>query len=209
VRRLQSDVARFGRDLLRLKAEVICNFYSDETIVAMSMAEAIPDVQKQPDLLPQALQLIRNDVMRDFRIDIETDSMVALDEAAQKKSITEMITACGAFLEKSMPIVQAAPELGIPIGQTLMLVMRTFNAGRTVEGAWDDAIEKLMSKPATPPPPDPKLQVAQIQAQTAMQVEPIKAQAETMKAQADVQMAGLDLQKAAIQAVNPEPRTLQ
>lgn len=209
VKRLQSDMARFARDLLRLKAEVICNFYSDETIVAMSMADTLPDVQKQPDILPQALQLLRDDVRRDFRIDIETDSMVQLDEAAQKQSMTEMITAIGTMLEKSMPVVQAAPELGVPIGQTLMMVMRTFNAGRTVEGAWDDAIEKMTNKPPPVPQPDPRLEVEKIKAQTAMQVEPIKAQAETMKAQANVQMAGLDLQKAAIEASRPPEATVQ
>ena len=209
VRRLQSDVAHFARDMLRLKSEVICNFYSDETIVAMSMADSIPDVQKQPEILQAALQLLRDDVRRDFRIDIETDSMVELDEQAQKQSVTEMITALGTTLEKSVAIIQAVPELGAPIGETIMLLMRTFKAGKTIEGAWDDAIEKLMNKPATPPPPDPRLEVEKIKAQTAMQIEPIKAQAETMKAQASVQMAGLDLQKAAIEASRPPEATVQ
>jgi hypothetical protein len=210
IRTLQNDVARFARDLIRLRAEVICNLYSDKTIIEMADVKSFPPEDQQ--FIPQALQLLRNDVARDFRIDIETDSMVELDEAEEKQSATELVTAIGAILDKAGPIVQMAPQLGFPIGQTLMMVMRKFKAGRQVEQAWEDALDQMRQQamqPKPPPQPDPRLQVEQLKAQTAMTVEPIKAQAEVIKAQAGVQQAQLDMQKTAMQPVMPAPEMTQ
>ena len=211
IKRTRADVSRFGRDLVRLKAEIICGHYSDETIVEMSGARQIPEVMKTPQILPEALQLLRNDVIRDFRIDIETDSMVEIDEEQDRQATGEMVAAIGSILKEGLPVVQAVPELGIPIGETLMMIIRKFRAGKNVEAVWDDAMQKLQQRAQMPQQqaPDPRLQVETVKAQTAMQVEPVKAQAEVMKAQAGVRQAEIDLQKTALEGMFPAPGAMQ
>lgn len=148
----------------------------------------LPDpMQQAQQRFTQACELLRNDKMRTFRIDIETDSTIEPDRQAAKEAVTEMATAVGGLLEKSLPIGQAMPQLAGPLGQTLLFVLRTFGAGRDVEGIWEEAIDRMAQMAKNPPPRQPS-------------PEQIKAQAEQqkmqMEAQAAQQQAALDQQKA-------------
>jgi hypothetical protein len=213
IRKQKDDVARFARDLLRLKAEIMCRFYSPETLIQMSGVEQLPEVQKDPQVLQAAMALLKDNVLRNFRIDIETDSMIQIDEQQEKQAATEFVTGLGALLEKSLPIVQAVPQFVGPIGETIMMVMRKFGAGKTVEASWDEAIDQIREaaqQPKAPPPPDPKLQAEEMKAQSAMMVAqtnakvvPIKAQAEVMKAQASIATSNNALQQAQVVASAP------
>src|SRR5690606_30132901 len=58
----------------------------------------------------QCMELLKNDKMRTFRIDIETDSTVEVDRQAEKESVVELFTAVGGFLEKSVMVGQMMPE---------------------------------------------------------------------------------------------------
>ncbi len=214
IRRQKDDVARFARDLLRLKAEVMCRFYEPQTLIAMSGIEQLPEVQKDPRVLEAAIALLKDNVLRNFRIDIETDSMVQIDEQQEKQAATEFVTGLGTLLEKSIPVVQAVPQFVGPIGETIAMVMRKFGAGKTVEASWDEALDQIREQaqqPKTPPPPDPKLQAETVKAQAAMQVAqtnaqviPIKAMAEVKKAEASVAVSENAIQQAAIVAATPQ-----
>jgi hypothetical protein len=86
----------------------------------------------------------------------------------------------GGLLEKAMPIGQMMPKLVPALGQTLLFVLRTFGAGRDVEGIWEMAIDDMtkMAKNPPAPPPNPE----QIKAETA------KAQGQQDMAMAQQQM---------------------
>lgn len=183
IRSLQSDIARFGRDLIRLRAEVICNLFDDQTIVEMSGATSLQPEDQQ--LIPQALQLLRNDILRDFMIDIETDSMVEVDEQAEKEGAVQFLEATGGFLEKA---IQAPPDLVPLLAEMLMFGMRRFKAGRTLEGVFDETLEKL--KQPKPPAPNPEMlkvqgqqQIEQAKLQGAQALENQKLQAENQRAE--------------------------
>jgi hypothetical protein len=99
--------------------------------------------------------------------------------------------------------------------------------GKNIEGVFDetaDKLKQLAQQPPKPPAPDPKLQVAQIQAkadevtaQTELQTAPIRAQAEIAKAdaakvgaQASVIVASEKARQAQIQAsMPPQPGRMQ
>ena len=211
IRAMQSDIAHFARDLIRLRAEVICNLFSDETIVQMAGVQSL--APQDQEFVPQALQLLRHDVLRDFSIEIETDSMVEVDEQADKQARVEFLSATGAFLEKAMMAAQQAPELTPLLGEMLMFGIRGFKVGRTIEGVFDDAMEKMKvaqeQAKMQPPPPDPKLQaeqakaeVAMMQAQTEQKVVPIRADAEIAKAQADIAVSNNKIIETQIKAMS-------
>jgi hypothetical protein len=146
---LQQEVARFGRDLLRLKAEVICSHFQDETIVQMGGAAQLNPADLE--FIPQALQLIRDDRARGFRIDIESDSMVMLDETNERQARVEFLSAVGSFLKESMAAMQVMPQLGPLLGEMLMFGIRGFKVGRTIEGVFEKTMQQLQQAPPQQP----------------------------------------------------------
>jgi sensor histidine kinase regulating citrate/malate metabolism len=50
-------------------------------------------------------------VHREFRLDIETDSTIRMDDDAEKTARVELVTAVGNFLDKAVAAGSAAPEI--------------------------------------------------------------------------------------------------
>ncbi len=202
LRNTQNDVAKFATDILRMKAHIICNFYSPETIVQMSGIEGTPDAQ----YIPKAIELLKSGRMSEYRISIESDTLAQLDEQAEKQSALEFVGAVGSYFKEMIPLVQAAPPMFPLAAETLMFAMRRFTKARTLEAVYERTLTSMEQFLAQPKPPDPAIQVAQIKAQgeqakaqSEMQIAPIKAQAEVGKAQASVQQAGIDLQRSQVE----------
>lgn len=203
LRSTQNEVARFATDILRMKAHIICKFYSPETIVQMSGVQGTPDAE----MAPQAIELLKTSRLSEYRISVESDTLAQIDEQQEKASAVEMTGAIGTFLKEAMPIVQAAPPMLPLIGELLMFNLRRFRVGRTIESAFEKTMTQMEQFMSQPPPPDPAVEVAKIKAQgeqakqqSEAQIAPIKAQAEQAKAQAGVQKAGVDLQRAQVEA---------
>jgi hypothetical protein len=207
IRKLQMDVATFARDLLRLKAEVICQFFSDETIVKMAGAESFSPEDQQ--YIGPALQLLRDDLTRGFRIDIETDSMVEADEQADKEAATELLTGSSQFMERVVAAMETAPDVVPLMLEVFMFALRRYKVGKTIEGQYQETFDRLMQKIQNPEPkPDPemakvqaeqqreemRLQIEQAQNQARMQADMAIAQA---KAQVEAQ---LERERMAMQA---------
>lgn len=194
-----SDIARFASDLLRIKGQIMCNFYSRETLVSMSGIMGTDDAQ----YAEAAVQLLKSGPARDYRIEVAADSMIELDEQAEKASRIEFLTASGSFLEKAIQGGMAVPELAPLLGEMLMFGVRSFKGGRTMEAAFEQAL-KALAQPK-PPKPDPmqmeieaKQAEFQAKAQLDMQLKQMELQAdmEKSKAQAmlDVQMEQMRIQ---------------
>lgn len=105
---MQEDVALFATGLLRLKAHIICTKYQPETILMYAAAD-----QMQPDdqqLIPAALQLLKQNPLRNFRVEVAADSLVQLDEQRMKQERGEFLQAFGAFLREALPLGQSRPN---------------------------------------------------------------------------------------------------
>lgn len=202
LRSLQEDVALFATEVIRLKAQVMCLHYQPQTILAYAAAEQMSDADKA--LIPQALQLIRDKPLRNFRIDIAADSLVQIDEAQEKQDRMQFLQAFGGFLQQALPVGQASPEL-IPVMMDLLKYgVQAFKAARPLEGSIDAAVEQLKMA-AQQPRENPEAQRAQMvaqaeqaKAQMTMQMEQAKlqqaAQVESMKAQNDQQLESIKQQ---------------
>jgi hypothetical protein len=159
----QNDVSRFAANLLQLKAQIICNHFDDKTILMISAAEQLSEQDKQ--LIPQALQLLRNDPMRSFRIEISSDSMTLQDEQQEKQDRVEFLTAVSQYLEKATQAALQSPDLvPLMIDQTA------------------EQIKQRMSQPQ-PPQPDPE----QIKQEAETQRFQMQQQAEMQKKQYEMQ----------------------
>ncbi len=132
---------------------------------------------------------LRDDKLRSFTIDIETDSTIVADEETQKANVSEFTSNIGQFLGQMMPLVQQAPEFGPFAVAMLKYASRRFEAGREMETVIDETGDALLKRIANPPSPqaDPKMQAAQAQVQASIAKGQAQVQVENMKAQADIQ----------------------
>lgn len=224
LRSMQDDVARYATELLQLKAQIMCKKFAPDTLVKISAVDQLSDADKA--VVPQALALlvgperIQNpeappgpNPLRSFRIEVAADTLVQIDEEAEKQNRTEFLAAVGGFLEKGAMVGASAPQLIPLIMELLKFGVTGFKIGKTIEGTIDQALDQLKQAAMNPPPPqpDPKLEAEKLKAQTAMeqtqterQVAPIKAQAEMVKAQAGVIKANTDMQSAQFKASQPQ-----
>jgi hypothetical protein len=192
LKEMQSDVARFASDILRIKAQIMCAFYRPETLVAMSGMEQTQDAQ----YLQPAIQLLQDDILRSFRIEVETDSLVELDEMQEKQDRMEFLTAASGFIEKA---IQAPPQLAPLLGEMLMFGVRSFKAGKGMEASLEQFIQQAAEQAKQPKPEQPnpemlKLQADQQSAQMSMQLEQAKMQASQQLEQGKFQLEQAKMQ---------------
>jgi len=198
LQRMQKEVQRYMRDLMRLAAQVIASKFNQDTLAQMTDLKFPTMEQKQamqqqmqmaqqsgqpppfdPSILKvpaweEVMQLLRSPVLRQYRVDIETDSTIAgmLDSDASgmtqvMSGVTEMLTGLGPIVQSGALPVDAAKEL-------VMAVIRRARLGNAVE----DAFDKMQAPQPAPPPPDHSLEVAQIKAQSDEKIAAMKIQAE-------------------------------
>lgn len=134
-------------------------------------------------------ELLKNEPMLAYKIDIETDSTIKLDQEADKASRMEFLEAMGTFLKEAM---QATPEIAPFMAKSLMFMMRGFNIGKELESAAELMIKQLEKKAEQPPQPSPEIMKIQSdielqKAEAQREDDRIKMQAQYDDAQAQRQ----------------------
>jgi hypothetical protein len=186
---MQHSVVQFATQLLSLKAQVICNHFTEETIVKISGAMQMSDQDKQ--MIPQALALLKDEPTKNFRIEVSTDSMIYQDEEAEKQNRMAFLGAVSQFINNSMPVAQAAPELTPLLMEMLKFGVTAFKAGKQMEGLIDETADKFREQAkqmaSQPKPPPVEIQKIQMQQQGDMQKMQAQAQMEQQKLQMEMQ----------------------
>lgn len=182
IRERQKEMARFARDQIRLKAEVIAEHFSDDTLA--QIANIVEFAEADRALVPAALELLRREKARGFRIEIETDSTIAADEEAEKKSRVEFVAAVTNFTQSWAPIIEANPIMTPLAAEMLKFAVRGFKAGDTLESVIESTAEKIEAAAAQPRQqgPDPK----QIETQARLQMDQQKLQADIQAKQQEL-----------------------
>jgi hypothetical protein len=184
----------------------------------------IPPDMMQAMQLPtwdEVLALLRNDKLRSFRIDVETDSTVEMDQQAEQQSRTQFITAITQFLQAAGPIVMQAPQAAPLMGQLLLFGVRGWKVGEPMEGAIEQFVAATVQQASQPKPPTPEMITAQTKAQSAqakaqkdqmaLQIEAQEVANEQQRTAADVQMdrtqSGIDVARMHQQAAMDRTQT--
>ena len=173
IKAYQEQVAIFATDLLRLKAQVMCNKFDPKTIIALSAAEQLSDANKP--LIAPAMELLLGprladpdaqgvNPLRSFRVDVAADSLIQMDEEQEKQSRMEFLQAQATFLKEFVaPVMQAPPQVMGILAPVMMETWKfgttAFKVGKNIEGAFDEATEKMKQLAAQPPQqgPDPAM----------------------------------------------------
>jgi hypothetical protein len=193
LRSMQEDVALFASELFQLKAQVICTKFQPSTILQYAAATAMQPADQA--MIPQALELLKNKPLRSFRIQVDADSLVQIDEQQNKRDRTEFLQAMGGFLNQALPMGQQAPEMIPMLVELVKFGIGAYKKAEPIEGTIDQAMEQMKQKQQqaaanpTPPPPDPEMMKLQAQAQSEQMKMQATAQADQMRAQVDGQIA--------------------
>jgi hypothetical protein len=169
----QKEVQRYARDCFRIMLELAVNRFLPETWAkmtglpyltdeqaaqaqqAMQMALQTAMAQNQPapqtpPLPPKwsdVLGLLKNDLQREYKIDIETNSTIDPDASEAKKNLGELMNAMSQFLNGVGPLVQEG-VLPIEAAKAMLLgVARQYEFGDDIE----DMINQMQ-------PPKPQTQ---------------------------------------------------
>lgn len=184
----QLDVARFASEVLQIKAQLMCDLYRPETLVEMSGIMGTQDAQ----FAEAAVQLLKAEPSRNFRIEVAADSLVELDEQAEKQARGEFLQSIGGFMQQALPVVQQAPEMAPLIGEMILFGVRAFKGARPIEAVFDEVMAKLSNPQPKPPQPDPE----QIKLQGQMQIEGQRMQLEQAKLQGSTQLEQVKMQQS-------------
>ncbi len=191
---MQHAVVDFATELLSIKAQIICNHFTDDTIVKISGAMQLSPQDQQ--LIPQALALLRNESAKNFRVEVTSDSMIFQDEQQEKADRLEFLSAMSGFLQQAVPASQANPELTPMLVEMLKFGVTAFKAGKGLEGMIDETADKFREQAkmaeGQPKPPSPE----QMKLEMQMQIEQAKIQAKQAEMQMQLQ---IDQQKMQMQ----------
>ena len=190
---MQHAVVDFATSLLTIKAQIICNLFTDETLLQISGAQQLSPQDQQ--YIPQAIALLRNQASKNFRIEVTSDSMIYQDEQQEKSDRIAFLSAVGAFMQSALPAANASPELTPMLCEMLKFGVTAFKAGKQLEGIIDQTADDLRNQyeqmKGQPKPPPVEIQKVQMQ----MQAEQQKVQAQLQIEQAKMQME-MQLEKA-------------
>lgn len=124
---------------------------------AAMMVQANPGQPPQTPQIPPQLQkildtpawedvlaILKDDIQRDYRIDIESNSTIDEDAQEDKADVSEFMNAMGQFLSGTTPLVEKGLMPFEVMKATLLAITQRFRFGREVE----DQLRAM-----TPPPP--------------------------------------------------------
>ena len=191
----QFYIADWITQALRIKAEIICKHFQPETIVKRSNIMRTPDAP----LAMAAVQLLKDEEMNEYRINIEADSMAALDWAAERDAAVQFMQGLGAFISQVAPMAQQVPQAAPVLMSLLQWSVSKFRVSTQIESVLDQAISSLKQQGMPQPQPDP-LQMAEVEEKKAGAAERMaKAKNTNMEATAK------EAQLRAMGVLQPQP----
>jgi hypothetical protein len=253
IKERQQELVRIARDITRIAGEIIAENFQPQTILSMSLSELPsreivqqqmaqmqqqpmqpgqppPQPPKPPVTSDDVIELLRNQRMRPYIMEIETDSTIQPDEDAEKQRRTEFLAAIGGFINQAMPLVQTMPEAAPLAAESLKFAAAGFRAGRSLESVIDEfaeTVKKVSSQPKPPPPEQVKAEADAKAKEADLQFKTKSAEADfaikQQQSQADTQIRAKELEfksreldlkerelmlkerQAELEAMKPEP----
>lgn len=133
--------------------------------------------------IEKLVELMRDQRLRPFILDIETDSTIQPNEDAEKQRRNEFIQGVGGFIQQAGPMVAQIPASGPLVAECLKFVASAFRAGRSLDSAIDDFADQIAQMAQQPKGPSPEEVKAKADADALAK----KTDAELQLKQADIE----------------------
>ncbi|MGE0238397.1 MAG: hypothetical protein AB7S59_06750, partial [Parvibaculaceae bacterium] len=162
------SAARIAEQVKAIGQEALAFLETPEGRQLQQNPQALAQAKQQMDAQIQTLQqtitlekvvgLLREQRLRPFVLEIETDSTIRPDEIAEKQGRTEFLAALSGAMQQLIPLVSQQPAAAPFATEILKFSMAPFRAGRSVEGAIEAFAETMKGQAgqsATNPSPSP------------------------------------------------------
>ncbi len=219
LKKMQKEVQRYVRDCLAIMLEIAVTSFDDKTIAAMTglplmfeadkkkIQDAFNQAQTEPTEPPPpevqkameapswevVLKLLRDDKLRSYKIDIETNSTIDAEAAQDKQDIAELLNAVSQFLNGVAPLIEKG-VLPFDIAKEMLLsVSRRYTFGPQLE----DALQAMKAPEPPEEKPDPAEQQKLAQMQEQGKIDQAKGAMEVEKMQLELQIKKEEMQMEA------------
>lgn len=162
----------------------------------------------------QIMEFLRNEDQFNYRIQIASDSMVAIDYQQQQQEGQQLLSVAGDFFNQMKSLVEQYPPLLDFSIQLFQNVIKRYKGGKEIDGLFSNALSQIQEiakakeeAAKQPPPPDPttlevqgRLQIAQVESQARLQAAQMEMQDRSTKNQLAYQEQQLRMQRDQLDA---------
>jgi hypothetical protein len=118
----------------------------------------------------EVMQLLQDDISRNYRIDIESDSTIRNDLTRNQQTMNLFLQGTAQFGQAMGPIIMADASMKPVVMKIYASFARQFKLGRQAEDAIEQATEQSEKSANQPPPPDPKVEAEKAKAEHEKQM---------------------------------------
>lgn len=108
------------------------------------LAKWAPQIRKAGEqvTVDQVMEFLKDEKLRPFVLDIETDSTIYPDEAQEKAARAEFMNAFSGAMASLMPMMELGPEAIAVAGGVFKFALAPYRVGRELEGLIDDFVDQ-------------------------------------------------------------------
>jgi hypothetical protein len=167
----------------------------------MEQAGQAQEIMSQPSQ-EEVMQLLQDDISRNYRIDIESDSTIRNDLSRNQQTMNLFLQGTAQFGQAMGPIIMADASMKPVVMEIYGAFARQFKLGRQAEDAIEAATEQAQKTANEPPPPSPEQQ--KMEAEKQKQAADMKMAQEKHQMEIQKMQLGLQIEKEKLQLKREE-----
>ncbi len=177
----QNDMQRFICDIFRLKAEIICELFSVDTLMSFLTTEEAADAR----VALAAVRVLKDDKMRGMVLHVESDNVFNL--SAENNELQNGIKIINEMINTALPTVSRQPLLLPLYRQMIGAVCGSLPKGRIFETVLEKVFNDIAAELNRPEPqqPDPVQEIQQQKLEIEREKNRLKARELDIKANAE------------------------
>ncbi len=151
----EKSIAVFFTQAMQIRGEIIATHWQPDTIIEKSQIMMTPDRK----FAQAAVQMLKQRGLYDIKLEVLADTIAAPDWQSEERQRTSFLQAASQFIGMSMPLIEKEPTSTPFLVQMLQWAAAGFQAGKTLEGVLDQALQALsqsVQQPKSPPPLTPE-----------------------------------------------------
>lgn len=107
--------------------------------------------------IDQVMEFLRDNKLRPFVLDIETDSTIFADENAEKQRRNEFLDAFSKSASNLLPLLSQLPEAAPFIAEIFRFSLGPYRGGRVLDSSIDEFADMMIARSKQPQPPNPDM----------------------------------------------------
>jgi hypothetical protein len=159
----------------------------------MAQGEQAQEMLSQPSQ-EEVMQLLQDDISRNYRIDIESDSTIRNDLTRNQQTMNLFLQGTAQFGQAMGPIIMADASMKPVVMEIYGAFARQFKLGRQAEDAIEAATEQAQKTKDQPPPPDPKIEAEKAKAEHEKQMHGLEMDAKKAEIEGKLKLMQAQIQ---------------